>query len=215
MPVLPKLLIWDWNGTILDDTDLCLRIENELLTERGMRPVTKAWYLANFSFPIRAYYERMGYTFGTESDFDVSAQFMERYTARCPECGLREGVRNVLSEARARGIAQTLLSVTEQSELQIEAARSGVAGFFSEIIGTDDALGFSKVDRAKAYMARIGVDPHDALFVGDTDHDVEAANAVGCACVLLEGGHQSRERLLQCGVPVYASADALYRALFG
>jgi phosphoglycolate phosphatase len=210
----PKLLIWDWNGTILDDTDLCLAIENELLNERGMRPVTKAWYLDHFTFPIRTYYERMGYTFENETYLDVSGQFMERYYARCPECGLREGVRNVLSEARVRGILQTLLSVTEQSELLVETARANVAGFFSEILGTDDALGFSKVDRAKAYMAGAGVDPRDALFVGDTDHDVEAANAVGCPCVLLEGGHQSRRVLRKCGVPVYASADALYRALF-
>ncbi|MBR0507847.1 MAG: HAD family hydrolase [Clostridia bacterium] len=213
--MLPKLLIWDWNGTILDDTDLCLGIENELLTERGMRPVSKTWYLDHFTFPIRTYYERMGYTFETETYLDVSAQFMERYYARCPECGLRPGVFAVLSEARARGITQTLLSVTEQSELLIETARAGVDGFFSEILGTDDALGFSKVDRAKAYMTRAGIDPRDALFIGDTDHDVEAANAVGCPCVLLEGGHQSRAVLQRCGAPVYASADALYRALFG
>lgn len=211
----PKLLIWDWNGTILDDTDLCLAIENELLAERGMRPVTKAWYLDHFTFPVRTYYERMGYTFETETYLDVSAQFMERYYARCPECGLRTGVRDVLSEARARGITQTLLSVTEQTELLVETARVKADGFFSEILGTDNALGFSKIDRAKAYMARAGFDPREALFIGDTDHDVEAANAVGCPCVLLEGGHQSRTVLLECGVPVFGSAEALYRALFG
>jgi len=210
----PKLLIWDWNGTILDDTDLCLEIENELLNERGMRPITKDWYLSNFSFPIRAYYERMGYTFETESYLDVSERFMARYTARCAECALRAGVRNVLEQAQRRGIKQTLLSVTEQSELRKETSRFGVCGFFSEVLGTDDALGFSKVERAKAYLGRIGIEPKDALFIGDTDHDVEAANAVGCACVLLEGGHQSREVLERCGVPVFASADALGRALF-
>ena len=60
--MLPKLLIWDWNGTILDDAKLCLEIENELLHERGMPEITREWYLAHFSFPIRRYYEMMGYT---------------------------------------------------------------------------------------------------------------------------------------------------------
>ena len=53
----PKLLIWDFNGTILDDMELCLAIENEMLLERGMPTISKEWYLGHFSFPIRAYYE--------------------------------------------------------------------------------------------------------------------------------------------------------------
>ena len=51
----PKLLIWDFNGTILDDAELCYVIENELLLERGMKPITREWYLEHFSFPIRDY----------------------------------------------------------------------------------------------------------------------------------------------------------------
>ena len=62
-----KLLIWDWNGTILDDTRLCIDIENELLRERGMPEITEAWYLSHFTFPVRRYYAKMGYTFETES----------------------------------------------------------------------------------------------------------------------------------------------------
>ena len=210
----PKLLIWDWNGTIIDDTDLCITIENELLCERGMREITKDWYLANFTFPVRDYYLKMGYTFRTESFETVADAFMVRYRARFSECLLREGVADVLREAKRRGIVQTLLSVTRQDDLIGQAQAFGVAGFFSEILGQDDSLCVSKIDRTKTYMARLGIRPEDALFIGDTDHDVEAANAVGCPCALLCGGHQSREVLLRCGVPVYESAEALGKAIF-
>lgn len=210
----PKLLIWDWNGTIIDDTDLCIAIENELLCERGMREITKDWYLASFTFPVRDYYLKMGYTFRTESFETVADAFMVRYRARFSECLLREGVADVLREAKRRGIVQTLLSVTRQDDLIGQAQAFGVAGFFSEILGQDDSLCVSKIDRTKTYMARLGIRPEDALFIGDTDHDVEAANAVGCPCALLCGGHQSREVLLRCGVPVYESAEALGKAIF-
>lgn len=210
----PKLLIWDWNGTIIDDTDLCIAIENELLCERGMREITKDWYLANFTFPVRDYYLKMGYTFRTESFETVADAFMVRYRARFSECLLREGVADVLREAKRRGIVQTLLSVTRQDDLIGQAQAFGAAGFFSEILGQDDSLCVSKIDRTKTYMARLGIRPEDALFIGDTDHDVEAANAVGCPCALLCGGHQSREVLLRCGVPVYESAEALGKAIF-
>lgn len=209
----PKLLIWDWNGTIVDDADLCLTIENELLRERGMPEITKAWYLAHFSFPIRAYYEMMGYTFRTESFETVSEIFMERYRERFLQCPIREGVADILKEAEAKGIRQTLLSVTQQDDLIMQVRAYGVDGCFSEILGQSDILGVSKVERAKDYIVQMGIDPKEALFIGDTDHDAEAANAVGCPCVLLAGGHQSDEVLLHCGVPVYRDAKALGKAL--
>ena len=212
--VKPKIVIWDWNGTIIDDADLCLAIENELLYERGMPTITKAWYLAHFSFPIRAYYEIMGYTFEHESFEAVSEIFMQRYRARFGDCPLRKGVTDVLKAIEKDCVRQTLLSLTQQDDLVAQANRFGVAPYFSEILGNDDILGHSKVERAKSYIEQCGIDPKDALFVGDTDHDVEVANAVGCRCVLLEGGHQSRSVLLRCGVPVYASAEAFFRTVF-
>lgn len=211
----PKLLIWDWNGTIIDDADLCLALENELLRERGMTEITKAWYLSHFSFPIRAYYEMMGYTFETESFETISEIFMERYRARFVYCPLRKGVTDVLNAIEKRGVKQTLLSLTQQDDLVEQATRFGVTPYFSEILGQDDILGHSKVQRAKDYIVKCGIDPSDALFVGDTDHDVEVANAVGCRCAILEGGHQDRSVLLGCGVPVFASAEAFYQAVFG
>ncbi len=213
--MFPKLLIWDWNGTIIDDADLCLALENELLRERGMPEITKAWYLAHFSFPIRAYYEMMGYTFQTESFETISEIFMERYRARFGDCPLRNGVTDVLSAIKTCGVRQTLLSLTQQDDLIEQASRFGVAPYFSEILGQNDILGYSKAERAKRYIGQCGIDPKDTLFVGDTDHDVEVANALGCRCVLLEGGHQDRSVLLRCGVPVYASAKAFCKAVFG
>lgn len=210
----PKLLIWDWNGTILDDTDLCIAIENELLSERGMPGITKAWYLAHFSFPVRGYYERMGYTFAEETFESVAGIFMERYRARFASCPLREGVTDVLKGAETHGIRQTLLSVTQQEDLLEQTRRLGVSAYFSEILGQDDIRCVSKVDRAKSYMEGIGVDPKDVLLIGDTDHDAETADAAGCACALLCGGHQAKDVLLRCGVPVYDSAEELYRELF-
>lgn len=209
-----KLLIWDWNGTILDDADLCLALENELLSERGMPEITKEWYLAHFSFPIRNYYEQMGYRFDTESFETVSEAFMRRYRERYRNCSVRPGITDVLQAAKTRGIRQTLLSVTQQDDLVEQARRLGAAEYFSEILGQTDILGTSKVDRAKDYIARVGIDPKDALFIGDTDHDAEVAEAVGCACVLLTGGHQAKSVLKGCGVPVCDSMNALSKMLF-
>ena len=61
------LVIWDWNGTLLDDTELCYRIANEMRIERGMTPMLGIEeYREFFTFPVIDYYKRMGYTFDTE-----------------------------------------------------------------------------------------------------------------------------------------------------
>ena len=81
------------------------------------------------------------------------------------------------------------------------------------MLGQTDIMGHSKVARAKEYMQRMHLDPQEALFIGDTDHDAEVAEAVGSPCVLLLGGHQSERVLKKCGVPIFASAQALKDAL--
>ena len=48
-----------------------------------------------------------------------------------------------------------------------------------------------------------------ALLIGDTDHDQEVAAEMGIDCILIPAGHQSRERLQACGVPVLQSLEEL------
>ena len=210
-----QILIWDWNGTILDDWKLCLAIENEMLQERGMPTITEQWYLDHFSFPIRRYYEQMGYAFEHESFERVSEIFMERYNARFAGCPLRQGVTDVLKKMQQTGMKQILLSVTQQDDLVRQVTRLEAAPYFSEILGQTDILGFSKVERAKTYIRTQGIDPETVLFVGDTDHDCETASAVGCACALLCGGHQNKTVLQRCGVPVFDTVEAFYDWMAG
>ena len=108
---------------------------------------------------------------------------------------------------------QTLLSVTQQDNLERQTAKLGISAYFTEMLGQTDIMGHSKVARAQEYMRRMHLDPKEALFIGDTDHDVEVAEAVGSPCVLLLGGHQSERVLKACGVPIYVSAQTLKDAL--
>ena len=72
-----------------------------------------------------------------------------------------------------------------------------------------DDLGGGKAGLAAGYMRRKGIDPEEALFVGDTVHDFEVAQSIGCRCVLIAGGHQSVERLAATGTAVLDSLAEL------
>lgn len=54
-------IIWDWNGTLFNDIDICIESINLLLFERGIDQIDKKRYLEVFDFPVRDYYERIGF----------------------------------------------------------------------------------------------------------------------------------------------------------
>jgi phosphoglycolate phosphatase len=194
------LVIWDWNGTLLDDTELCYQIANEMRVERGMEPLPHVDdYRAVFTFPVIEYYKRMGYTFEDESFEHISVQFVSRYAERFHATPLQPCAREALSAVLEKGARQVLLSATGQERLDEQVSHFGLGGYFERVIGNKNNLAHGKADYAVDFLRESGVSPARALFVGDTDHDFEIASSIGCGCALLVPGHQTRAHLETLG----------------
>ena len=209
----PELIIWDWNGTILDDALVCKTIANTMLSERGIPTLPDMdAYRAAFGFPIKAYYEKMGYRFGPEDEpyERVADEFIVWYDRLYRDAVLRPGIVPFLDRLKGEGYRQVLLSATRLDQLLVQVAAFGDVGDrFEKKLGLTDHYAFSKAALARDFIESQGIPRDRALFIGDTDHDYEVSSAIGCPCVLLEGGHQSRERLLKMGVPVLPDLNAL------
>ena len=209
----PELIIWDWNGTILDDALVCKTIANTMLSERGIPTLPDMdAYRAVFGFPIKAYYEKMGYRFGPEDEpyEHVADEFIVWYDRLYRDAVLRPGIVPFLDRLKGEGYRQVLLSATRCDQLVEQVAAFGDVGDrFEQKLGLTDHYAFSKAALAKAFIESEGIPRVRALFIGDTDHDFEVSSAIGCPCVLLEGGHQSRARLLKMGVPVLRDLNEL------
>ena len=209
----PELIIWDWNGTILDDALVCKTIANTMLSERGIPTLPDMdAYRAVFGFPIKAYYEKMGYRFGPEDEpyEHVADEFIVWYDRLYRDAVLRPGIVSFLDRLKGEGYRQVLLSATRLDQLLVQVAAFGDVGDrFEKKLGLTDHYAFSKAALARDFIESQGIPRDRALFIGDTDHDYEVSSAIGCPCVLLEGGHQSRERLLKMGVPVLPDLNAL------
>lgn len=192
------LVIWDWNGTLLDDTGMCYQIANEMRLERGMKPMPGIdAYRSVFRFPVIEYYRDMGYTFETESYEDVSREFIATYAKRVPSCPLQPCAEDTLRAVLERGARQVLLSATGQQKLNEQVALFSLERYFERVIGNRNDLAHGKADYARDFLLESGVSPERALFIGDTDHDFEIADSIGCACALLVPGHQTRAHLSQ------------------
>lgn len=202
-------IIWDWNGTLLDDTQACVAAINRMLDRRGLPRTDLERYREVFGFPVQGYYVQLGFDLASEDWDGMAHEFHRHYAETARPSGLRPGARDALDALRAAGQPMSILSACELGILRRMVGERGVDGFFDHIFGLGDLYAESKVDLGRRLLRHAGIEPESVLLVGDTVHDYEVAQALGCRAVLMAGGHQSVERLRRCGCPVLDGFDAL------
>jgi phosphoglycolate phosphatase len=203
MPSPTSLIIWDWNGTLLDDISICLDSMNSMLALRRLPQLTADHYRSVFTFPVAQYYRSIGFDFDNESFDTVAMEFMDRYFSRLPAATLHEGAENLLEFIRSSDIRQCILSAMEHQALAESVKKLGIQKYFSRILGIDDHFAHGKSAIARRLLDEAGIPSGEVLLVGDTLHDHEIADDLGCHCVLIAHGHQSRERLIASGRQVF------------
>lgn len=200
-----KCVIWDWNGTLLDDMDVCINVMNSILKCREMPVMDTERYRRIFGFPVKNYYCELGFDFQKEPFEDISNEYVRKYQKESLFACLREDAVTVLEYIRDMGISQVILSASQIQNLEEQVNHFGIAGYFDKLLGLDNCHATSKVDVGRSWLAESGFGDGEVILVGDTLHDFETANELGCSCLLLSSGHQSRERLPKSGAYIVDS----------
>ena len=204
-------IIWDWNGTLLDDAWLCVEVLNRILTANGMKTTTLPEYQENFDFPVMNYYMKLGFDFSVTGFDKIAMQYIRDYESQLGRCRLRDGAVGIIEKFRAGGFGQSVLSASQSDSLKSALGAFGLRGFFDDVAGLDDYYAHSKVDVGKKLLNDIDASPEKILLIGDTTHDYEVSQQMGIDCVLLPAGHQSKRRLQDCGAKVCESFKELYQ----
>lgn len=191
-----KYIIWDWNGTLFDDVQISVDSVNYMLEKTGYENrIDVEHYKEIFRFPVSDYYISAGFDFNKHSFDELAKIYVYIYTKLQFTAGLNKDTKAVLSRLNDFGIKQIIVSACEKNRLKNQIEKFGIANEFSTVLGTDDNYANSKLGIAKKWFEDNKINLNDVLFVGDTDHDFEVANEIGCNCVLVSFGHQSRTRL--------------------
>jgi phosphoglycolate phosphatase len=233
---IPTRLVFDWNGTLLDDAAACHRAFAAMRAGAGLAPMDYPTYRARFGFPLIDFYRATGFDVEDDAYPALADQFMRAYAAELPTLRLFDDALPLLRQLRRDGFRLAILSAYRHSRLLEAAAQYGVAEYFERIIGlhNDDAgskrhllpglleewgaggggpagsATATAPTAAKIATATIA----ETLFVGDTLHDLETAASVGMRCALVSRGHQMRERLEGAGaIGVFGSLAELGAAL--
>jgi len=195
-------IIWDWNGTLLNDIDVSVKIVNQLLKNRGLPAISLQHHRQFFRFPIQQYYEKLGFNFSKESFQSLSENYIGRYLKLIHQAPLQRAATKILKTFQRMGIGQSLLSAMEKNILFKMVRKFKLESFFQKIVGIDNFRADSKLNQGKRFIEQRTESPRQILMIGDTEHDLEVARVMGCQCILFSGGHQTGKKLKLLGVPV-------------
>ena len=203
-------LIWDWNGTLINDTWLCVEVLNSMLDRRQMPIVSVDTYRTQFEFPVIEYYKQLGFDLDTCPFEAISAEFNNEYDQRREECSLHDDAWEILESYKRARRSQSILSASLHSSLKEIIDYYKLTPFFHELMGLKNIYAEGKIDLGRQCVNSLEYDRREILLIGDTVHDFEVATACGIDCVLVSHGHQSQERLEACGVPVFKSLRTIF-----
>ncbi|QNE77008.1 HAD hydrolase-like protein [Streptomyces finlayi] len=200
-------LVWDWNGTLLDDITAVIGAANAAFAEVDLAPVTLEQYREMYCVPIPRFYERLLGRLPTEAEWErMDGIFHRHYTEQRVGCRLTQGVEDLLSQWRLAGRSQSLLSMYGHEELVPVVRGYGIEPHFVRVDGRTGPSGGSKALHMERHFAALdGISPQRSVVIGDAVDDAVAAAHVGARAVLYTGGSHSRASLEAAGVPVVDS----------
>ncbi|PWM32215.1 MAG: HAD family hydrolase [Verrucomicrobia bacterium] len=202
-------VIWDWNGTLLDDTALSVDVFNRMARAYGLREIDRDYYRSNFRFPVADFYKDVGFDFDKHDFRTVGEFFISSYNSRRSECSIFSGARELMLALKGAGISQSVLSAYRRDFLADALEKFGIAEFLDSASGLDNIYAVSKEELGRQHIASLKIPPEKVLMVGDTEHDFRVAKAMGADCALMECGHNAAFRLRKLGAPTFPSFDEL------
>lgn len=182
-------ICWDWNGTLLDDVERCLRTMNNTLSAFGKPAIADAAsYRSIFRFPLQSFYAEAG--FEPHEYRDAVDHYLKLLALDDSAVSLHEGARETIALIRARDIRQVLASATQAPLLEAQMRPHRLDDAFDEVLSITDVHAASKRDVIATWLVGSGLDPREVLLIGDTNHDLEIALDLGTQFVHFARGHQ-------------------------
>lgn len=196
-------VVWDWNGTLLDDFHVVVAAASAACATLGRLPVTPEEYRACFTRPIEASYERLlGRPLAEGEWQELALTFHGSYQSGVGAARLAEDAIAALATVTRSGLTQSLLSMWTHDELVALVEAFDLTGWFGRVDGQPTFGGGHKEEHLHRHLDVLELRGEEVLLIGDSLDDAHAARAVGAACVLVGSGPHPADALAASGAPV-------------
>ena len=206
-----KHIIWDWNGTLLDDRWLCVEGINNALDKRGLEMITEQTYKDIFSFPVKDYYKKLGFDF-SEEPFEIAGdEFVIYYEKNFNRTKLHSKCRSIIKNVFSAGITQSILSAGKHEFLLEWVKAHNLQNFFIKILGIDNQYATGKTELGMSLIESLTYKNNEVVLIGDTIHDSDVAKSMNIDCLLIDQGHVNNDRLQETGRKVFSNLTEVYQ----
>lgn len=208
------LVVWDFNGTIIDDVELGIRSVNTMLEKRALPTVSGVEeYRRRVRFPIIDYYRDLGFDFEAEPYDRLAHEWVALYNAGASGLGPTHGAPEAIKMIHGARVGQVIISASERQMMIDSLERLGLSAYFGQILGQDNIYAAGKLDTVRAFRDSCGA--KRAVVIGDTPHDFEMAQLLGADCVLYTLGHSSLRDLENTGAALVSDLRDAARLILG
>ena len=217
-----KHIIWDFNGTLLNDAQLSVDLDNDVFDQIGVPRITLEDYRNNMTMPVRDFYPRVGVDYARHSYEEIARLWLDEFNKRAVGVELMKkhvartmipGVLEVIRALHAQGRSQSVLSASYEPSVRAQCAALGLTPYMKDISGLQDESAGKKTEIGRRQLRELGLTGADVVLVGDMLTDAHLAEALGADCVLVSWGHNDLKRLESAGLPVAHSVEALENIL--
>ncbi len=205
-------VIWDWNGTILDDSQVAFSCICQLLAAENKPLIDFDYFRRNVKFPLDRFYVEIG-LFDDQSDFLVwEDKFHLLYDQQVLlHSKLHPVVDQIIKDLHQASVSQVILSARDHKSLQRDVAHFQLTNYFQIIQGSQPKLSYKgKLDYAKDILL---ANEGPKLLIGDTLHDYEIAEALGIDCLLVAQGINHYDLLKTSGARVLSKHSEILNFL--
>lgn len=196
-----KLVAFDWNGTLLSDTQTVVDACNHFIEALGGKPITLKTYREKFTVPVVDFYESVGLDKSEvlKNSRRNSAIFHKYYELKVSSLRTRANAKELLSFLNKRKIESIIFSNHVTSRIAEQLKRLKIDSYFSRVLANDeidDALkGRNKKEKLEKFIKIKFLKPQEVLIVGDSSEEVEIAREIGSKAICITHGHSTTARL--------------------
>ena len=195
-----KLVVFDWNGTILSDTRACQEADAEVFKHFGLKELTLKRFQETFDIPLDKFYADNGLpekTFWDNLDL-IQNIFHENYEKRAKNCRSRAGARKLLKWLEGQGIESVILSNHTIKGIESQLERLKLKDYFTQVLANKEhtKTGIkSKQERLKEFMGKERIKSGETMIVGDGPEEIRIGREMGLKSVSITDGFCSLKRL--------------------
>lgn len=199
MPRQYDLIVFDWDGTLVDSTQLIVDAIRAASVDAGLQPPEP---LAARSIIGLGLPEALRTLFGSLDETlqqQLTAHYRYHYFARDHEVPLFEGVEEAIANLAEQGFMLAVATGKGRNGLNLSLQRSGLHQHFLATRCVDECCSKPHPQMLLEIMDELGADPARTLMIGDTTYDMQMASNAGVASIAVSYGAQQLESLLPHG----------------